>query len=58
MKETYEKQIIFPEIDVDKVSRITGMDITFATSAKTDEEALELLKAFGLPFRKHESATA
>jgi large subunit ribosomal protein L5 len=48
------EQIIFPEIDVDKVSRITGMDITFATSAKTDEEALELLKAFGLPFRKRE----
>jgi large subunit ribosomal protein L5 len=52
------EQIIFPEIDVDKVSRITGMDITFATSAKTDEEALELLKAFGLPFRKREDATA
>jgi large subunit ribosomal protein L5 len=52
------EQIIFPEIDVDKVSRITGMDITFATSATTDEEALELLKAFGLPFRKREGATA
>ena len=53
------EQIIFPEIDVDKVSRITGMDITFATSANTDEEALELLKAFGLPFRKREAeATA
>ena len=50
------EQIIFPEIDVDKVSRITGMDITFATSATTDEEALELLKAFGLPFRKREQA--
>lgn len=49
------EQIIFPEIDVDKVSRITGMDITFATSAQTDEEALELLKAFGLPFRKRET---
>lgn len=48
------EQIIFPEIDVDKVTRITGMDITFATSAQTDEEALELLKAFGLPFRKRE----
>ncbi len=48
------EQIIFPEIDVDKVTRITGMDITFATSANTDEEALELLKAFGLPFRKKE----
>jgi large subunit ribosomal protein L5 len=52
------EQIIFPEIDVDKVSRITGMDITFATSASTDEEALELLKAFGLPFRKREGETA
>ncbi|SRR5579883_881339 len=52
------EQIIFPEIDVDKVSRITGMDITFATSAQTDEEALELLKAFGLPFRKREGAAA
>ncbi|HWF44965.1 MAG TPA: 50S ribosomal protein L5 [Candidatus Kapabacteria bacterium] len=52
------EQIIFPEIDVDKVSRITGMDITFATSANTDEEAIELLKAFGLPFRKRESETA
>ncbi|MDP4200956.1 MAG: 50S ribosomal protein L5 [Bacteroidota bacterium] len=52
------EQIIFPEIDVDKVSRITGMDITFATSAKSDEEALELLKAFGLPFRKRETQAA
>jgi large subunit ribosomal protein L5 len=52
------EQIIFPEIDVDKVSRITGMDITFCTSANSDEEALELLKAFGLPFRKREGATA
>jgi len=52
------EQIIFPEIDVDKVTKITGMDITFATSANTDEEALELLKAFGLPFRKRETAAA
>ena len=52
------EQIIFPEIDVDKVTRITGMDITFATSADTDEEALELLKAFGLPFRKKEGELA
>ncbi len=52
------EQIIFPEIDVDKVTRITGMDITFATSANTDEEALELLKAFGLPFRKKEGEQA
>lgn len=45
------EQIIFPEIDIDKVNKITGMDITFVTSANTDEEAMELLKEFGLPFR-------
>ena len=44
-------QIIFPEIDIDKVNKITGMDITFVTSAQTDEEAMELLKEFGIPFR-------
>lgn len=47
-----KEQIIFPEIDIDKISRVTGMDITFVTSANTDEEAFELLKAFGLPFKK------
>ena len=46
------EQIIFPEIDIDKVSRITGFDITFVTSANTDEEAFELLKELGMPFRK------
>jgi len=45
------EQIIFPEIDIDKVSRITGMDITFVTTANTDEEAYELLKELGMPFR-------
>ena len=45
------EQIIFPEIDIDKVNKITGMDITFVTSATTDEEALELLREFGFPFR-------
>lgn len=45
-----EEQIIFPEISIDKVSRISGMDITFVTTAKTDEESLALLKAFGMPF--------
>ena len=45
------EQIIFPEINLDKVNRITGMDITFVTTAKTDAEALALLKALGLPFR-------
>jgi large subunit ribosomal protein L5 len=45
------EQIIFPEIDIDKVGKVTGMDITFVTTAKTDEEAMELLKEFGFPFR-------
>ena len=47
-----KEQIIFPEIDIDKVNKITGMDITFVTSAPTDEEAMSLLKEFGLPFKK------
>ncbi|MEQ8324645.1 MAG: 50S ribosomal protein L5 [Vicingaceae bacterium] len=46
-----KEQIIFPEIDIDKIDTITGMDITFVTSAKTDNEAYELLKTFGLPFK-------
>jgi len=45
------EQIIFPEIDIDKVGKVTGMDITFVTTAKTDEEAMELLKEFGFPFK-------
>ena len=45
------EQIIFPEIDIDKVNKITGMDITFVTTANTDEEAYELLKELGMPFR-------
>ncbi|MGC4021274.1 MAG: 50S ribosomal protein L5 [Cyclobacteriaceae bacterium] len=45
-----KEQIIFPEISIDKVSKINGMDITFVTSAQTDEESYELLKAFGMPF--------
>eukprot|EP00746_Dinoflagellata_sp_MGD_P067151 gnl/MRDRNA2_/MRDRNA2_27730_c0_seq1.p1 gnl/MRDRNA2_/MRDRNA2_27730_c0~~gnl/MRDRNA2_/MRDRNA2_27730_c0_seq1.p1 ORF type:complete len:186 (-),score=21.54 gnl/MRDRNA2_/MRDRNA2_27730_c0_seq1:2982-3539(-) len=45
-----KEQIIFPEISIDKVSRISGMDITFVTTANTDEESYELLKAFGMPF--------
>ncbi|NJN42184.1 MAG: 50S ribosomal protein L5 [Flammeovirgaceae bacterium] len=45
-----KEQIIFPEISIDKVSKINGMDITFVTSAKTDEESFELLKALGMPF--------
>lgn len=46
------EQIIFPEINIDQVSRITGMDITFVTTAQTDKEALSLLTHFGLPFKK------
>src|ERR671933_599189 len=45
------EQIIFPEIDIDKVNKITGMDITFVTTAENNEEAYELLKELGLPFR-------
>ena len=44
------EQIIFPEISIDKVNKISGMDITFVTTAATDEESLELLKALGMPF--------
>jgi len=47
-----KEQIIFPEIFIDQVNKITGMDITFVTSANTDKEAFELLKEFGLPFKK------
>ncbi len=45
------EQIIFPEIDIDKVNKITGLDITFVTTAKNDEEAYELLKELGMPFK-------
>ncbi len=47
------EQIIFPEIDIDKVTRINGMEISFITSARTDEEAFSLLREFGLPFKKN-----
>lgn len=46
------EQIIFPEINIDKVNRISGMDITFVTSAETDAEAKALLQEFGIPFKK------
>ncbi len=46
------EQIIFPEIDIDKVSKITGMDISFVTNAGTDQEAFALLKELGIPFKK------
>jgi large subunit ribosomal protein L5 len=45
------EQIIFPEIDIDKINKISGMDITFVTTAKTDAECFELLKLLGLPFK-------
>ena len=47
-----KEQLIFPEINYDEVVKLTGMDIVFVTTAKTNEEALHLLNAFGLPFRK------
>jgi large subunit ribosomal protein L5 len=47
-----KEQIIFPEIDIDKVNRIMGMDITFVTSAESDEEGMALLSALGFPFSK------
>ncbi len=49
------EQIIFPEIDLDKVPKITGMDVTFVTTAKTDAEAYALLKALGMPFKDGKS---
>lgn len=48
-----KEQIIFPEIDMDKNPKIHGLEITFVTTARTDEEAYALLKNFGLPFKKH-----
>lgn len=52
------EQIIFPEIDIDKVNKITGMDITFVTTAQTDAEALALLKLLGMPFKNQRTTTA
>jgi len=49
-----KEHTVFPEIDVDKITKIFGMDITFVTTAKTDQEAYELLKAFGMPFVKRQ----
>lgn len=49
-----KEQLIFPEVNVDKITRVFGMDITFVTSARTDEEAMALLQGFGMPFRKKE----
>ncbi|KAF0128935.1 MAG: large subunit ribosomal protein L5 [Bacteroidetes bacterium] len=50
------EQIIFPEIDIDKVNKMNGMDITFVTTANTDHEAMALLKEFGLPFKNQKKA--
>lgn len=50
------EQIIFPEINIDKINKIQGMDITFVTTANTDVEALELLKQFGLPFKNQNNS--
>lgn len=50
------EQIIFPEINVDKTDRISGLDVTFVTTANTDEEAFALLKAFGMPFMRRGEA--
>ncbi len=47
-----KEQLMFPEIQYDKIDKIRGMDIVFVTTAKTDEEAIELLKLFGMPFKK------
>ena len=46
------EQIIFPEIDIDKINKILGLEITFVTTARTDEEGLALLREFGIPFKK------
>jgi large subunit ribosomal protein L5 len=53
-----KEQIIFPEINVDKITKVLGMDVTIVTSAKSDNEAYELLKSFGMPFIKKEIKTA
>ncbi len=53
-----KEQIIFPEINVDKITKVLGMDITIVTTAKTDNEAYELLLSFGVPFRRKEMKTA
>lgn len=52
------EQIIFPEINIDKVSRISGMDVTFVTTARTNEEAYELLKELGMPFKNAKKENA
>ena len=51
-----KEQIIFPEIDIDKITKIFGMEITFVTTAQTDEEGYALLREFGLPFKNAKKA--
>jgi large subunit ribosomal protein L5 len=51
-----KEHVIFPEIDVDSVAKVFGMDVTFVTTAKTDNEAFDLLKSFGMPFIKREAS--
>ncbi|MBP1759374.1 MAG: ribosomal protein, partial [Firmicutes bacterium] len=46
-----KEQLIFPEIEYDKIDKLRGMDVVFVTTAKTDEEARELLRGFGMPYR-------
>ena len=53
-----KEQIIFPEIDIDRVSAITGLDISFVTTAETDEEGMALLRALGMPFIRREAQAA
>jgi len=53
-----QEQIIFPEIDYDKIDKIRGLDVTMVTSAETDEEAFELLKSLGMPFQNQNQASA
>jgi large subunit ribosomal protein L5 len=53
-----KEQIIFPEIDIDKIDRVSGLDITFVTTAETDEEAHALLKSLGMPFVRREEREA
>jgi large subunit ribosomal protein L5 len=52
-----QEQIIFPEIDYDQIDKIRGLDVTFVTSAPTDEEAFELLSAMGMPFQQQNQTT-
>ena len=56
LKAQYEEQIVFPEISYDKIEKVRGMDVIVTTTARTDEEARELLRLFGFPFPREEAA--